>query len=144
MHVRTLAAAALVAGAPVLVAMGSAMIQSGSALQAQQVTASSPHAKAERFDGQSIFRYDTFGDEQLWTGVLRMHEVVAKVSPATALAVGLKVDVDALPAGVVTAIRQHAVVVDNDRRGYRSGDRHFAGFQLWPRWCLASAGHWGP
>jgi hypothetical protein len=93
--------------------MGSAMIQSGSALQAQQVTASSPHAKAERFDGQSIFRYDTFGDEQLWTGVLRMHEVVAKVSPATALAVGLKVDVDALPAGVVTAIRQHAVNLDD-------------------------------
>jgi len=113
MHVRTMAAAALVAGAPVLVAMGSAMIQSGSALQAQQVTASSPHAKAERFDGQSIFRYDTFGDEQLWTGVLRMHEVVAKVSPATALAVGLKVDVDALPAGVVTAIRQHAVNLDD-------------------------------
>jgi hypothetical protein len=23
--------------------------------------------------GQAIFRYDTFGDEQLWTDVLRMH-----------------------------------------------------------------------
>ena len=32
--------------------------------------------------GQAIFRYDTFGDEQLWTDVLRMHEVVATVSPA--------------------------------------------------------------
>ena len=47
--------------------------------------------------GQAIFRYDTFGDEQLWTDVLRMHEVVATVPPATALAVGLKVDVEALP-----------------------------------------------
>ena len=42
-------------------------------------------------------RYDTFGDEQLWTDVLRMHEVIATVAPATALAVGLKVDVEALP-----------------------------------------------
>ena len=37
--------------------------------------------------GQAIFRYDTFGDEQLWTNVLRMHEVISTVDPATALAV---------------------------------------------------------
>jgi hypothetical protein len=48
-------------------------------------------------DGQEIFRFDTFGDEQLWTNVLRMHDVLPSVSPATALAVGLKVDVEALP-----------------------------------------------
>jgi mono/diheme cytochrome c family protein len=56
-------------------------------------------------DGQQIFRYDTFGDEQLWTDVLRMHDVVATVPPATALAVGLKVDVDALPPAVVKALQ---------------------------------------
>ena len=56
-------------------------------------------------DGKQIFRYDTFGDEQLWTDVLRMHEVVAHVDPATALSVGLKVDVDALPPAVVDALR---------------------------------------
>ena len=55
--------------------------------------------------GQDIFRYDTFGDEQLWTDVLRMHEVIATVSPATALAVGLKVDVEALPRAVKAALR---------------------------------------
>lgn len=55
--------------------------------------------------GQRIFRYDTFGDEQLWTDVLRMHEVVANVPPATALAVGLKVDVDALPPAVIEALQ---------------------------------------
>jgi hypothetical protein len=54
--------------------------------------------------GQAIFRYDTFGDEQLWTDTLRMHEVIATVDPATALAVGLKVDVDALPPGIVAAL----------------------------------------
>ena len=55
--------------------------------------------------GQAIFRYDTFGDEQLWTDVLRMHEVIAKVPPVTALAVGLKVDVEALPRAVKAALR---------------------------------------
>jgi hypothetical protein len=48
-------------------------------------------------DGRAIFRYDTFGDEQFWTDVLRMHEVIPTVRPETALAVGLKVDADALP-----------------------------------------------
>src|SRR5262245_16872954 len=60
---------------------------------------------AQHADGQQIFRYDTFGDEQLWTNVLRMHEVVAMLDPATALGVGLKVDVDALPQPVVEALR---------------------------------------
>src|SRR5678816_2446236 len=56
-------------------------------------------------EGQTIFRYDTFGDEQLWTNVLRMHEVIQHVDPATALSVGLKVDADALPAAVLSAVR---------------------------------------
>jgi mono/diheme cytochrome c family protein len=64
-------------------------------------------------EGQQIFRYDTFGDEQLWTNVLRMHEVVATVSPATALAVGLKVDVDALPAGVIDALKADQIDLKN-------------------------------
>jgi Cytochrome c len=55
--------------------------------------------------GRNIFRYDTFGDEQLWTDVLRMHEVVSTVPPATALTVGLKVDVDALPREIITALK---------------------------------------
>jgi len=64
-------------------------------------------------DGQHIFRYDTFGDEQLWTDVLRMHEVIATVPPATALAVGLKVDVDALPRQVIDALRAGQVDLTN-------------------------------
>src|SRR5689334_7797132 len=59
--------------------------------------------------GQQIFRYDTFGDEQLWTNVLRMHEVIPHADPATALSVGLKVDVDALPPEVIAALRAKAV-----------------------------------
>ena len=50
--------------------------------------------------GQYIFRHWTFGDEPFWTDTLRLNEVVeAAVSPATALAVGLKVDAERLPRG---------------------------------------------
>ena len=61
-------------------------------------------------DGKSIFRFDTFGSEQLWTDVLRMQHVIAdSVSPATALSVGLKVDVDALPSSVIDALKADQV-----------------------------------
>jgi mono/diheme cytochrome c family protein len=51
--------------------------------------------------GKTVFRFDTFGDETFWTDTLRMHEVIRTgVSPATALSVGLKVDLDTLPAQV--------------------------------------------
>jgi len=66
-----------------------------------------------RREGQAIFRFDTFGDEQLWTNVLRMHEPIATVDPATALAVGLKVDVDALPPAIVAALRAGKVDLTN-------------------------------
>jgi mono/diheme cytochrome c family protein len=56
-------------------------------------------------NGKAIFRFDTFGDETFWTDTLRMHEVVQTVPPTTALAVGLKVDADTLPAAVLQAIQ---------------------------------------
>jgi mono/diheme cytochrome c family protein len=60
--------------------------------------------------GKHVFRYDTFGDEAKWTDTLRLHEVVASsVDPATALAVGLKVDVDALPPAVQQGIKNGSV-----------------------------------
>lgn len=56
-------------------------------------------------EGREVFRFDTFGDEVFWTDTLRMHEVIqGSVSPSTALQVGLKVDVDALPQAVRDAI----------------------------------------
>jgi hypothetical protein len=55
--------------------------------------------------GKEIFRSDTFGDEAFWTDALHMNDVIASaVDPATALAVGLKVDVDALPPAVVQGV----------------------------------------
>lgn len=64
-------------------------------------------------EGRRIFRFDTFGDEAFWTGVLRLHEPLATVSPRTALAVGLKVDVDALPGAVVSDLRAGRVNLDD-------------------------------
>jgi len=56
-------------------------------------------------DGQRIFRFDTFGDEQFWTDTLHMNQVVEQsVDPTTALTVGLKVDADVLPPGLLQTV----------------------------------------
>jgi hypothetical protein len=69
-------------------------------------------------EGQQTFRFDTFGDEAFWGDTLKLHQAIegarfggvgAGVSPATALAVGLKVDVEALPPSVLAALRAGAV-----------------------------------
>jgi cytochrome c5 len=60
--------------------------------------------------GRTTFRYDTFGDETLWTDKLRMHEVIrTAVDPTTALSVGLKVDAEQLPAAVVLGIKNGSI-----------------------------------
>ena len=55
--------------------------------------------------GRNIFRFDSFGDEVFWSDQLKMERSVMGLSPQTALALGLKVDSDALPASVIEAIR---------------------------------------
>ena len=55
-----------------------------------------------RPEPQEVFRFETFGNETWWTDTLRLHEVIPEaVDPVTALAVGLKVDADALPSGLL-------------------------------------------
>jgi mono/diheme cytochrome c family protein len=70
---------------------------------------------AERMidEGRRTFRLDTFGDEAFWSGALRLHEAIAQVSPRTALGVGLKVDVEALPEATVAALRRGDVNLDD-------------------------------
>jgi hypothetical protein len=64
--------------------------------------------------GQNVFRYWTFGDEQQWTDTLKMNTVIeGAVDPATALMVGLKVDVDALPPAVVTGVVDGSIPLDD-------------------------------
>ncbi|MDL5512025.1 hypothetical protein QSE00_09390 [Arenibacter sp. M-2] len=69
-------------------------------------------------EGKQIFRYDTFGDEAFWSGILHLDKAILGeanggygdgVSPATALGVGLKVDSEALPAELVAAIQADQV-----------------------------------
>jgi hypothetical protein len=64
--------------------------------------------------GKNIFRNDTFGDQAFWGDTLQLHRAIEGsqhggvgpgVSPATALAVGLKVDQDALPQSLVQQIK---------------------------------------
>jgi cytochrome c5 len=53
-------------------------------------------------EGKRTFRFDTFGNETFWSDTLHLHQIVeTKVDPTTALKVGLKVDADALPPGIL-------------------------------------------
>jgi cytochrome c553 len=64
---------------------------------------SRPKPVCGRTDGQCIFRDETFGDEQLWTDVLRLNELVQTLPPTTALGVGLKVDSERVPPDVLAS-----------------------------------------
>jgi hypothetical protein len=65
-------------------------------------------------EGRHVFRYDTFGDQAVWGGVLGLQKAIEGaelggvgqgVSPKTALALGLKVDATKIPPKVAAAIR---------------------------------------
>src|SRR5215813_3584788 len=72
--------------------------------------------------GQEIFRFDTFGDESFWGDSLKLHQAISGtkfsgvgpgVSPRTALAVGLKLDSEALPSNHVSAIQKGNIDLDD-------------------------------
>lgn len=73
-------------------------------------------------DGRQIFRFDTFGSENFWGGQLRLHEAIAGealggvgpgLTPAAALELGLKVDVDALPRSLRKDLRRGRVDLED-------------------------------
>jgi hypothetical protein len=73
-------------------------------------------------EGRQTFRFDTFGDEAFWGDTLGLHRAIEGaqlggvgpgLSPRAALGLGLKVDVDALPAGLVRQLRQGRVNLDD-------------------------------
>ena len=99
-----------------------------------QVPPAQSHAKVERLrnfdtqivtnanemiaDGRNTFRFDTFGDEAFWGGALQLHQAIEGanlggvgpgISPATALSLGLKVDLDALPQPLINKLKQGKV-----------------------------------
>ena len=72
--------------------------------------------------GRRTFRFDTFGDQAFWGGTLHLNQAIAGakhggvgpgLSPKAALGVGLKVDVDALPASVQQGILNGTVNLDD-------------------------------
>jgi hypothetical protein len=69
-------------------------------------------------EGRQTFRFETFGDEAFWGGKLKLHQAIAGdanggvgpgVSPTTALAVGLKVDSEAIPPALADQITKGQV-----------------------------------
>src|SRR5262249_21955750 len=72
--------------------------------------------------GRDVFRHDTFGDEHFWRDTIHLHQAIEGarfggvgdgISPATALALGLKVDAAALPESLIEDIK-HGRVNLND------------------------------
>lgn len=73
-------------------------------------------------EGRQTFRFDTFGDEAFWGDMLRLHQAIQGaglggvgpgLTPSTALALGLKVDVDALPNRLVRDLERGRVDLDD-------------------------------
>lgn len=69
-------------------------------------------------EGRQTFRFDTFGDESFWGDKLKLHQAIAGskmggigdgLSPRAALALGLKVDADAVPASLAAQIKSGQV-----------------------------------
>jgi hypothetical protein len=73
-------------------------------------------------EGRRTFRFDTFGDEAYWGGQLQLHQAIQGerfggvgpgLSPRNALALGLKVDVEALPPDLIGALQAGQVDLDD-------------------------------
>ena len=120
---RRLLTTAAIAGAMLVVGAGSAAatarFQVGPTTNDTAIAQNSMRMLAE---GRHTFRFDTFGDEAFWGDTLQLHRAIEGqkfggvgpgVSPKTALSVGLKVDVDALPEDLQEQIRAGQVNLDD-------------------------------
>jgi hypothetical protein len=82
------------------------------------------NAIEEILRGRKIFRYDTFGGEAFWGDALRLHQAIAGqanggvgpgLSPKAALALGLKVDSNALPHSLRRDLQRGRVDLSSPR-----------------------------
>ena len=73
-------------------------------------------------EGRQIFRFETFGDEAFWGDSLKLHQAIEGsklggvgpgLSPKAALSLGLKVDVDVVPAELASQLKAGAVNLDD-------------------------------
>ncbi|HKF74799.1 MAG TPA: hypothetical protein VKF59_01535, partial [Candidatus Dormibacteraeota bacterium] len=104
---RTLLTAVLAAGAMAAVGAGSSAMTVRLALRQASFDATiAQNSQSMLEQGRQTFRFDTFDDQAFWGDTLQLHRAIEGqnlggvgpgVSPRTALSVGLKVDVNALP-----------------------------------------------
>jgi cytochrome c peroxidase len=80
------------------------------------------HTVISLLEGRRTFRFDTFGSESFWGGALQLHKAIAGeahggvgpgLSPKAALALGLKVNVGALPRALQSQLSQGKVNLDD-------------------------------
>jgi hypothetical protein len=116
-------------GLAILVGLGLGIVEQGNAQardSEEELTLNdrliNAHARRMVEEGRQIFRFDTFGSEAFFGDALQLHRAIAGarnggvgggVSPKTALAVGLKVDADALPDALKTQIAAGKVNLDD-------------------------------
>jgi hypothetical protein len=83
-------------------------------------------ANADRMvdEGRKVFRHDTFGSQDYWGGKLRLHEAISGaerhgvgpgLTPHQALALGLKVDSDAVPKVLMQVLKGGSVSLDKEK-----------------------------
>ncbi|MBA3704442.1 MAG: hypothetical protein H0W84_00640 [Bacteroidetes bacterium] len=84
--------------------------------------ATTANANKMLVEGKQTFRFETFGDEAYWTDALQIDKAIlgeknggigGGLSPKAALAAGLKVDMDAIPADIAAAIKAGKVNLDD-------------------------------
>jgi len=97
---------------------GGALFNVSAVSQTPRAPAKAPSSTAEAVrlvtQGKQVFRFDDFGDNAFWSGALQLDKAIegsahggvgAGISPKTALSLGLKVDSDALPKPVLSALK---------------------------------------
>src|SRR5262249_55264511 len=96
--------------------------RSAAATKENWSTAVDRNAQSMFAEGKQIFRFETFGDEAFWSGTLQLHQAIegdkhggvgGGVSPKPALAVGLKVDAESVPADVAAGIKSGKVNLED-------------------------------
>ena len=84
--------------------------------------ATTANAKKMLEEGKRTFPFETFGDETYWSDALHLNTAIAGeknggtgggLSPKAALAAGLKVDMDVIPADVAATIKAGKVNLDD-------------------------------
>jgi cytochrome c5 len=111
-------ALALLVGAITIVFVSSRGSEASPTQATESESVTDTNAQRMLAEGKQTSRFDTFGDEAFWTDALQLHRAIEGASlggvgpgvrPATALAVGLKVDADALPQSLISQLKKGRV-----------------------------------